>query len=135
MQGSIQSNSPRTKAISAFAYRQDVEKAVVIAYAEAVASVQSVYDKHECYAYGNAEGCIITEEHPEGICAECTAESVNLAQITEIPAIATAGAPSPMSHALKIVGTYVYQHFINTASAMAQITRLRSRLYISPGIP
>ena len=93
--GSLQSDNLRQKLFAALDFQQDVEKAVATAYADSVANVLSVIDKHECYAYGNAEGCIITEEHPEGICAECTAESVSFDIIKEIDAIAEAGAPPP----------------------------------------
>ena len=93
MQGSIDSDSPREKSFAVHAYSSAITTAVATAYAEAVASVKSVQDAHECYAYGNAEGCILTLDHPEGICAECTAETITKANVTEIDAIAEAGAP------------------------------------------
>lgn len=69
-----------------------IDKAVVTAYAEALAGAKAVYDTHECAAYGTSEGCVFTEEHPEGECVECVMTAVSFGQITEIGAIADASA-------------------------------------------
>ena len=94
------SDDPRVKVQEVYSVKVDVEEAIVTAYAEALASVSTVYDVQGCYAYGNAEGCIVTEN--EVICASCQVESVGESDVIEIDAIATAST-SPISCACGMV--------------------------------
>lgn len=84
------SDDPLQKGFEIAAYEQDLETAVVTAYAEALSHTKKVYERNQCYAFGNAEGCIVTDTKPEGICASCEAEVVSESVIQEIPAIAEA---------------------------------------------
>ena len=66
----------------------DIEEAIVVAYADALASVRNVHGVHECYAFGTSGGCIKTET--EEICASCLVHSVSYSEVIEIDAIAEA---------------------------------------------
>ena len=88
MQIDSYSNSPGEKVQEVFSVKVDIEEAIVTAYAEALASVAIVKDKQNCLAYGNSEGCIVTEE--DVLCASCEVTSFGASAATEIDAIAVA---------------------------------------------
>lgn len=77
---------------SVISFLQDVESTVVTAYAEALAGAKAVHDKHECAAWGSAEGCIYSEDDPQGLCASCEVHAVSLSEAKGIDAISTASA-------------------------------------------
>ena len=73
-----------------YSVKVDMERAIVNAYAEALSHVFTVYETQECWAFGDAEGCIVTED--EVICARCRASSVAYSDIKKMDAVATASA-------------------------------------------
>ena len=75
-------------------YAEEIEEAIVTAYAEALAGTATYYDTNACWAWVGVEGCIVSEDNPNGACASCQADSVGDTFIQEIDAIATASAPS-----------------------------------------
>lgn len=91
MQINAYSNDPITKVQEAYQVSVDIEEAIVTAYAESISYISTVYDVNDCYAFGNAEGCIYTEEGPQ--CASCQVESVGFSDVQTIDAIATASMP------------------------------------------
>ena len=76
-------------------YAHDIEEAIVTAYAEALAGTATYYNTNACWAWTGVEGCIISEDNPDGTCASCEASAVGDTFIQEIDAIATASAPPP----------------------------------------
>lgn len=81
--------------LSAFDYKEDLEKVVVTAYAQALANAASFKNNNDCLAWVNTEGCIWTPTHEDpNFCFECEAVSVSVGVIEEIDAIAEASALS-----------------------------------------
>lgn len=74
-------------------YADVIEEAVVTAYAEALAGTSSYYNTNACWAWVGVEGCIVSEDNPQGACASCQADSVGVTFIEEIDALAVACAP------------------------------------------
>ena len=91
MQINAYSSDPIKKVQEVYALSVAVEEVIVHAYAEALASVFHVYDQHQCYAFGDTTGCIITEENPFGFCVGCQVGAVSYGSISEINAIDEAG--------------------------------------------
>lgn len=84
------SSDPIEKVQQVYKVKVDIEEAIVTAYAESLSYVSTVYDTQDCYAFGNAEGCIVTEY--DVICASCQVESVAFSTVAETDAVATASA-------------------------------------------
>ena len=103
MQREFYSDDPLQKGFEIQAFDQELETAVVTAYAEALSNTKKVYERNQCYAYGNAEGCIVTETEPDGICASCEAEVLSESAIQKIPAIAEASAHLILSPVVQLL--------------------------------
>lgn len=116
MQREFTSDDPLQKGFEISAFDQELETAVVTAYAEALSNTKKVYELNQCYAYGNAEGCIVTETNPEGICASCEAEVVSDAAIQEIPAIAEASVHLIASPVVQLLSVWLYFNYTWTKS-------------------
>ena len=82
-------------------YAEEIEEAIVTAYAEALAGAANYYDTNSCWAYADSNVCIYGTNPPK--CAGCTASAVSDTYTEEIDAIATAGVPLPPLHKLLLL--------------------------------
>lgn len=88
MQIRAYSDDPIEKVKEVHQVSVDIEEAIVVAYAEALASVTTVHDFQDCYAFGNSTGCVITET--EAFCATCEVQGVSYSEVIETDAVARA---------------------------------------------